>query len=173
VGSYYDEVNILKIDGFERFYSESGYLRIKDTETNKVYMLGNSYYLTENPAPFEFFLKENTNQGETSSESYKNNAIITDDGFQNTSKDVYIGLSSNSDSVRFMLHSLDTNLYGVYEAQGRGGGRLQITDPNYFATGFSGLVSFGDPLSAYTNVKGGYGYLGSYSSDSLVVYKRR
>jgi Domain of unknown function (DUF4249) len=171
-GSYYNEINILKVDDYERFYPESGFLRIKDTETNKAYMFGYSYYLTLNPSPVEFFLKENTNQGETTYESYRNNAIITDDGFKNTNKDVYIGLSSNSDSVRFILHSLDANLYGLYEAEGRGG-KLQITDPNYFDTNFSSLVSFGDPVSAYSNVKGGYGFLGSYSSDSLVVYKRR
>jgi hypothetical protein len=37
--SYYDEVNIFKVDGSDFIYPEGGYIRIKDTEKNGAYQI--------------------------------------------------------------------------------------------------------------------------------------
>jgi hypothetical protein len=165
-GSYYDEINLFNIAGRDYIYPESGYLRIKDIEKNSAYQI--TYPITI--SPIGIFCKDSLISREAIQFSDAG-FVFNDAYFPNQIKDVYLKLSIGQDSTKLMLHSLDPNLYSVYEAQGRGGGKLQVLD-NLAGTTFSNLVLFGDPVSAYTNVKGGYGFLGSYSSDSLVIYKR-
>jgi Domain of unknown function (DUF4249) len=163
-GSYYDEVNIFKVDGSDFIYPEGGYIRIKDTEKNGAYQIT---YPLRTISPIGILCKDSLISQEAVYTSCADCGFVFNDAyFKNQIKDIYLRLSINQDSTKFLVHSLDPNLYGVYAIQGRDGGRINSFNAN-------SLVDFGDPLSAYTNVKGGYGYLGSYSSDSLVVYKRR